>query len=153
MTLTGDSTINVGVGQLTVSAPVTGAFGITSIGAGTLALSGANTYFGPTTINAGITSILTSPGALGAITGGVVVASGATLQGAGTFSSYRLTLNGAGFGLLLSGLLEPIGALEFTGAGTWSGNINLASASTISAAGVALTVTGLISGAGADQGR
>lgn len=42
---------------LTVSSPISGGFGITKSGAGTLTLSGANTYSGGTTLSAGVLSI------------------------------------------------------------------------------------------------
>ncbi len=67
-----------------------------------------------------------SAGALGAITAGTVVANGATLDVLNvTVLGEQLTLFGTGFSSLptAGNLLQGRGALLFTGAGTWNGNI------------------------------
>ncbi len=89
-----------------------GAFAFTKIGAGTLTLSGNNTYSGATAINAGTLRVANSVGsAFG--TSAVTVAAGATLAGAGSFTGP----------LTLSGLVSPgasPGTLA-TGSQTWNG--------------------------------
>jgi fibronectin-binding autotransporter adhesin len=53
--LTATSTVGIDAGQLTLSALISGSFGLTEVGGGTLVLAGtaANTYSGTTTVNAG----------------------------------------------------------------------------------------------------
>lgn len=70
-----------GSGDITISGPVSGGFAVTKVGAGTLTLSGANTYSGPTTVNTGV--LLISGNSSGA-TNAVTVATNATLGGVGT---------------------------------------------------------------------
>ena len=54
VTLTGNRTVTInGTGALTVGGVISGAFGLTKAGNGTLTLNGANTYSGATTVNAG----------------------------------------------------------------------------------------------------
>ena len=52
---------NNSAGTLTVTSPVSGAFALTTSGAGTILLSGPNTYTGGTTISGG-TLVLNNPG-------------------------------------------------------------------------------------------
>ena len=77
-------------GTATISAPISGAFAVTKTGAGTLTLSGSNSYTGGTTLTAGKLNI-NAAAALG--TGGLNVSggtfdntSGATLPAANTFT-------------------------------------------------------------------
>jgi fibronectin-binding autotransporter adhesin len=84
----------------TISTVVAGSVGLTKTGAGTLVLSGANTYLGRTTVSAGILSV-TSSSALG-LGGGLNdtrVSEGATLQVSGGIQIQDgLVLNGTGVG-------------------------------------------------------
>src|SRR5207248_7492 len=122
-----------------------------------------NTYTGQTNINAGIVQLASlgnvaasaGPNTLGAVTGSVVVAAGATLQlnpgAATTYVSKQLILNGPGLGLTNSGLLLATGALQNIAnvANTWAGNIILNTAdATVSSTQGTLTLAGTVSGTG-----
>ena len=80
LTQSGGITIGSTAGNVTISSVIGGVGGLTKIGAGTLTLSGANTYTGATTLNAG--TIVVS-GAAGTIK---------TTTGATTFNGGALTL-------------------------------------------------------------
>lgn len=162
---------------LTVTSAISGAGGLTMAGAGTLALTVANTYSGGTTLNSGTLSI-SSDGNLGAAGAGLTFNGGA-LQTTGNFATDRsITLNAAGGtimpasgtkltfwqpvagtgGLTMAGAgtLELARANTYTGATTIaSGTLALAgSGSLASSSGVGLSVAGAtfdISGAGANQ--
>jgi autotransporter-associated beta strand protein len=69
--------------DLEITSVVSGTVGLTKAGAGTLLLSGANTYSGTTTVSAGT---LLVNGSLSSGGGAVTVASGATLGGSGTIN-------------------------------------------------------------------
>src|SRR5262249_15907736 len=121
ISLFGPSAINTDVGQLTLTGAITGAADLTKVGGGTLLINTAtNPYFAQTNVNAGIVQV-NGAGSLGSIAGGTVGASGAMLQltGAVTFAGEKLTLNGTGLGLTLSGLLANTGALLVTAGATW----------------------------------
>ena len=79
ITLLGDTEINVGSGQLTLSGAISGAGGLNKLGSGVLSLSAANSYTGPVTVSAGILEANNAT-ALGSITAGTTVLDGATLQ-------------------------------------------------------------------------
>ena len=85
--------------DLLMSAAITqsGAAGITKTGAGTMVLSGSNTYTGTTTVSAGVLNIRHA-NALGTTAGNTTVASGAALQlqGGITVGAEALSLNGTG---------------------------------------------------------
>ena len=142
-TFTSARTITIGAGggafsALGVTLTLTGAIGGSGSlslisNAGTLVLSGTNTYTGGTIVNAnfgGETVLLVGADAnLGAASGGITLTAGA-LATTATFSSARsVTLNGAaqngaelipsaGTTLTLSGTLSGTGGLAFAGAGT-----------------------------------
>ncbi len=157
------NTILVDVGPLAVYGQISGTTDLNKTGGGTLILDSANSFTGQLNINAGIVtlgSIITfaggGPAAFGAVTGSIVVSSGATLQlnpsAATTYAGKQLFLNGTGLGLTLSTLLEGTGALESatstSTANTWAGSIILSSNTTINSIQNTLTLTGAISGAG-----
>jgi autotransporter-associated beta strand protein len=137
---------------LTVSGAISGpAANTLTIGdakdAGTVLLTGTNTYAGATMVSDGTLAVANAE-ALGhpagkTTNGGTTVDAGATLelQGGLTFDpTESLTLNGPGVngaGALLNG----------SGSNTWDGTITLASSTAIGAAtGSTLTIDGVISG-------
>ncbi len=61
VTLIGDTTLGVDVGQLTVSGGISGAAGLTKVGLGMATVSGAGSYNGVTTISAGILQANAAP--------------------------------------------------------------------------------------------
>ncbi|MEA3210849.1 MAG: fibronectin-binding autotransporter adhesin [Chthoniobacter sp.] len=89
---TGDANSDLNVSGLLIDRQAAlGAGGLTKSGAGTMALSGANTYTGPTNVSAGILLI---NGLQGSATGAVTVSSGATLGGNGTIGGAVTVQNG-----------------------------------------------------------
>jgi fibronectin-binding autotransporter adhesin len=127
--LSGDGDVTTG-GSLSVQAgsfsgAIGGAGGLTKSGAGTLALSGTNTYAGGTNLNAG-TLAVTSDAALGATSAGLTF-DGGTVRFDMAFnlgSSRAITLNAGGGTFNTNGIDTTInqaitgaGALTKTGAG------------------------------------
>ena len=109
---------------------------VTKQGAGTLVLSGANSYTGLTTISSGVLNIQNATG-LGTTAGGTTVASGAALQLQGGISvgNEALTLNGGG--------ISSDGALRnISGNNSYGGTITLGSASRIYSDAAILTLSG-----------
>ena len=122
-------------GNTSYNGLISGAGGLTKDGAGTLTLTGANTYGGTTLINNG-TLAITRAGALGN-TSGVTVNSGGTLA-----------LNpAAGSDLSLSRALTLAGGAlaSLRGNNTWSGALTLTDHSVIRSAAGALDVSGDLS--------
>ena len=118
-------TINVLTAKTTtISSVLAGTAGLTKAGAGTLVLSGTNTYTGGTFMTAGKLSVGADAN-LGATAGGLTF-NGGTLLSSGTFSSARgVTMTGAGTievasaqTLTMTGAFSGAGALTKTGAGT-----------------------------------
>jgi autotransporter-associated beta strand protein len=101
LTLTGNTNTNTQLngtltfdtlGHISVNDIIEGTGGITKTGAGTLTLTGANTYAGDTTVSAGT---LVIDGSVS--TGSLNVESGATLMGSGTIGGATTIDSGAAF--------------------------------------------------------
>ncbi len=136
-----------GSGTTVLAGAISGTGSLVKSDTGTTIIRGstANTYTGGTTISGGTLQIEKTT-ALGATSGAVSVASGATLALAGagtTFAANALTLNGAGVG--------GDGALRnAAGNNNWTGTVALATDSTVgAAASTTLTISGVVSGTGA----
>lgn len=117
-------------------------YAVTKSGAGTVILSGGNTYRGATTINSGVLNIQNS-NALGQATAGTTVASGAALQiqGGITIATESLTLNGSG--------VSSDGAFRnISGSNIFNGPITLGSASAIGSDSGTLTIGGNLNNGG-----
>ena len=132
-------------GTTSISAILAGSSAtLSKTGAGTLALSGSNTYGGATTISAGVVTI-SNAASLGATTAGTTIAAGAQLALDGgvtgiTFNAEPLTVSGSGSSS--SGAIRNI-----TGNNVLTGNITLAAATTIATASATnLKFTGTING-------
>ncbi|MEI7864523.1 MAG: autotransporter-associated beta strand repeat-containing protein [Chthoniobacterales bacterium] len=118
-----------------ISAILAGAVTLVKTNAGTVTLSGANTYTGATTITNGVLSVQNSAG-LGAATVGTTVGSSAALelQGNITVGAEALTLSGTG--------ISSGGALRnVSGNNTFGGLITLGAASRINSDAGTLTLT------------
>ncbi|WP_162239539.1 autotransporter-associated beta strand repeat-containing protein [Methylobacterium sp. Leaf87] len=156
----GDGIVNNASAGTTISIAnvIGGTGGVQQLGAGTLTLTGANTYSGATTINAGILrisggnaiantgAVVLSPGGTFDVTasetvgslagtgGTVVIRPGQTLTtgGANTSTTYSGAINGAG-GLVVAGLTGGSTA-TFGGALTQTGGFTVADASNVTIA-------------------
>src|SRR4029077_16649446 len=79
----------------TIATPITGAGGIVKIGAGTIVLSGANTYLGGTVLKAG-TLAVSADNNLGDSSGGLSFDGGTLRYLAGFTSNRAVTLDAGG---------------------------------------------------------
>jgi len=152
----GGGTFNTNGNNATLAGTIVGSGGLTKIGAGTLTLSGSNSYSGGTALNAG-TLAVGSNSALG--TGALTFASGTTLQAAANSLSLSsaMTLNGTDTvdtqtnALTLSGALSGSGSLTKIGTGTLtlSGSSTYAGATAVNAGTLAAGTTNAFSASSA----
>ena len=131
-------TITTNAGTLTIGGIIsngTTANSLIKAGAGSLVLSGVNTYTGSTTVSAGTLQVNTNS-ALGTTAAGTTVSSGAALKlnGVNYSTAEGLTLNGSG--------IANGGALCNSGTSTFAGAITVATNATISASSGTLNLTG-----------
>lgn len=132
LTLAGSTptvTVTNGSESATISSVITGAAGLVKSGAGTLTLSGANTYTGGTIVSAG-KLVAGSATAFGASGASVSVASGASLDLAGFATGSNVSIAGTGTdgtGALFNSsatTVGSIGTLTLTGSATIGGAVN-----------------------------
>jgi outer membrane autotransporter protein len=145
----------------TVTQSFSGSGGLTKLGAGTLVLSGTNSYAGPTTVSGGTLRA----GQAGAFSAGsaITIASGATLDlagfdqtigslagaGAVTLGSGTLTAGGNNASTTFSGTISGTGGLTKTGTGMLilSGTSTYSGATTVSAGTLYINGAGAMSAA------
>ena len=118
-------TINVAASTLTVGGVISGmSYGLVKLGAGTLVLTGNNSYSGNTTISAGILQVGDS-GYSGRLSGSSQIINSGTL----IFNRANTLTQGADFGSVISGsgvvMQIGAGALTLSGTNTFSGGFNL----------------------------
>lgn len=113
----GGSEIRVLADRAEIATQITGTGGIAKTGAGTLVLSGENSYHGGTTIMGGVVQVA-NDGNLGAVSGGLTF-NGGTLATTSSFDSDRMVA------MTGSGTFEVAEATTFSLTGTVSGAGNL----------------------------
>ena len=140
ITLSGNTTIGADAGTaLLDTGVITGGFGLTKVGVGSLVLNAANTYTGQTNINNGVVNVQNATG-LGLVTGSVVVNTGAVgavqylnFTGSPTGGTFTLSFNGTNtspitysstFSVLKANILAALTALP----GIGSGNVGISGA-------------------------
>ena len=123
------TTLTIATGAATQSGVLSGTGSVIKTGAGTLTLSGANTFIGPVAVNAGTLNIYHDTN-LGTA-GNAVTLAGGTLQSSSTYSSHPLAISSASnvdvggtqgsvvFTTLQNAALTGSGALTKTGGGTF----------------------------------
>ncbi|HEY8994047.1 MAG TPA: autotransporter-associated beta strand repeat-containing protein, partial [Lacunisphaera sp.] len=159
VTFTGSNSLNLGTGNVTMTAGQSGITvngntltiggtisggiatkGFAKGGTGTLVFGGANNFVSPTSVAGGVLNY--QNGTAFGSTSAITVSNGATVQVQGGIAGggTTLTLNGAG-------ATGATGALEnVSGANSYSSSVVAASATTISSDAGSLTLTGGISG-------
>jgi autotransporter-associated beta strand protein len=144
--------VQLGVGNITTAAATTttlsaeisgnASSGLTKLGAGTLILSGSNSYTGSTAISAGVLEARHA-NALGTTAAGTTVSDGATLALSNSIAIGAETLGLSGNGSSSSGALRNL-----SGTNSISGAVTLNANSRIQSDAGTLTLTGGITGTG-----
>ena len=126
LTLAGTTpTITVNSGTDTISSVIAGTAGLTKSGAGTLSLSGANTFSGGITVNTGTLNV-SDDAALGNSANGITLANGTVLNGGTAFNASRVITVTSGMASIGNGALSALitGAGGVNATGTLSNNAN-----------------------------
>jgi len=141
VTLGGDRSVTVSANTLTVGGPISGGFGLTKAGNGTLVLSGGDNYTGPTAINGGILRL--GNGAAVPLASVITVASGATFDVNANNQGGRnvLIISGTGAAGQLGAIVNTNGAAEGS-----VGDVTLAGDASVGTSGGKLDFYGAITG-------
>ena len=126
LTLAGTTpTITVNSGTDTISSVIAGTAGLIKSGAGTLSLSGANTFSGGITVNTGTLNV-SDDAALGNSANGITLANGTVLNGGTAFNASRVITVTSGMASIGNGALSALitGAGGVNATGTLSNNAN-----------------------------
>ncbi|WP_181175673.1 autotransporter-associated beta strand repeat-containing protein [Mesorhizobium sp. B2-3-4] len=99
-------------GAATISSIIAGSAGLTKTGAGSLVLSGANTFSGGVNLTGGLL-LLNDDSSLGAASNGITLSSGANLRTTGALAASRVVTLLSG----TAGIGGGVGSAHFTGAG------------------------------------
>lgn len=140
VTLAATAGVGATSGTLTLSNSVSGAFQLRKLQAGTVVLTGSNTYTGTTSVQGG-TLVIGHANALGSTAVGTVVSNNMTLalQGSITTAAEPVQIQGTGVG--------GGGALvNLSGANTLSGPVTLAADTTVAATSGTLTLSNAVGG-------
>lgn len=123
VTLGGNRQVVVNANTLTEAGVISGSYGLTKAGAGTLALSGLNTYAGGTVVNGGVLYLPTAGSGKGDVIGSLTVNSGAEVQNA---SQWSLGYSSA---QMVTNITLNNGTLSFVTGQSYAGNCGFAGTS------------------------
>ena len=132
--LGGNRLVTVNANTLTEAGVISGAYGLTKAGAGTLTLSGLSTYTGGTIVNGGVLYLPTAGAGKGDVIGSLTVNTGAEVQSAAQWSLGYSSAQMVNNITLNNGTLSFVTGQSFAGNCGFSGNTITMSNATIRAA-------------------